>query len=140
MQNAPLQYFRPSLSYHLTLRSLCCLFLSGRLRQVPRGLGDLGRRVIYFQGALVVFQGSGEQAHNFRDLGSPAKSKKINLKNPTLKEKPPFCLIKKNFVFRGPDPAVSCVCDKLVSHRYIMCIFHDVKSACHKHRKYLGLG
>ena len=29
-----LQYFRPSLSYHLSLRSLFCLFLSGRLRQV----------------------------------------------------------------------------------------------------------
>ena len=29
-----LQYFRPSLSYHLTLRPLFCLFLSGRLRQV----------------------------------------------------------------------------------------------------------
>ena len=29
-----LQYFRPSLSYHLSLRYLFCLFLSGRLRQV----------------------------------------------------------------------------------------------------------
>ena len=29
-----LQYFRPSLSYHLSLISLFCLFLSGRLRQV----------------------------------------------------------------------------------------------------------
>ena len=29
-----LQHFRPSLSYHLSLRSLFCLFLSGRLRQV----------------------------------------------------------------------------------------------------------
>ena len=29
-----LQYFRPSLSYHLSLRPLFCLFLSGRLRQV----------------------------------------------------------------------------------------------------------
>ena len=28
------QYFRPSLSYHLPLRTLFCLFLSGRLRQV----------------------------------------------------------------------------------------------------------
>ena len=26
-----LQYFQPSLSYHLALRSLFCLFLSGRL-------------------------------------------------------------------------------------------------------------
>ena len=29
-----LQYFRPSLSYHLSLRSLFCVRLSGRLRQV----------------------------------------------------------------------------------------------------------
>ena len=29
-----LQYFPPSLSYRLSLRSLFCLFLSGRLRQV----------------------------------------------------------------------------------------------------------
>ena len=29
-----LQYFRPSLNYHLSLISLFCLFLSGRLRQV----------------------------------------------------------------------------------------------------------
>ena len=29
-----LQYFRPSLSYHLSLRYLFCLFLSGRFRQV----------------------------------------------------------------------------------------------------------
>ena len=29
-----LQYFRPSFSYHLSLRPLLCLFLSGRLRQV----------------------------------------------------------------------------------------------------------
>ena len=29
-----LQYFRPSFSNHLSLRSLFCLFLSGRLRQV----------------------------------------------------------------------------------------------------------
>ena len=29
-----LQYFRPSLSYHLSLMPLFCLFLSGRLRHV----------------------------------------------------------------------------------------------------------
>ena len=29
-----LQYFQPSLSNHLSLRSLFCLFLSGRFRQV----------------------------------------------------------------------------------------------------------
>ena len=34
LQESILQYFRPSLSYHLSLRLLFCLFLSGRLRQV----------------------------------------------------------------------------------------------------------
>ena len=37
MQIAPgsiLQYYRPSLSYHLSLRTLFCLFLSDCLRQV----------------------------------------------------------------------------------------------------------
>ena len=29
-----MQYFRPALSYHLALRPLICLFLSGRLRRV----------------------------------------------------------------------------------------------------------
>ena len=29
-----LQYFQPSISYHLALRPLFCLFLSGHLRQV----------------------------------------------------------------------------------------------------------
>ena len=29
-----LQYFRPSLSYHLSLRSLFCLFLSDRFTQI----------------------------------------------------------------------------------------------------------
>ena len=33
-QGSILQYFRPSLSYHLRLRSLFCLFLSGRFTQV----------------------------------------------------------------------------------------------------------
>ena len=34
LQESILQYFRPSLSYHLSLRSLIPLFLSGRLRQI----------------------------------------------------------------------------------------------------------
>ena len=50
------------------------------------------------------FQGFGEQAHNFGDLGSPAK----NLKNLALKEKPSFRLIfSKNSSPPGgspPDP------------------------------------
>ena len=38
------------------------------------------------------FRGSGEQAHNFGDLGSPAKKQKKK------KEKPPFCLIFLKFL------------------------------------------
>ena len=34
LQESILQYFRPSLRYHLSLRPLFCLFLSGQLRQV----------------------------------------------------------------------------------------------------------
>ena len=34
LQESILQYFRPSLSYHLSLRPLFCLYLSGPLRQV----------------------------------------------------------------------------------------------------------
>ena len=34
LQESILQYFRPSLSYHLSLRPLFWLFMSGRLRQV----------------------------------------------------------------------------------------------------------
>ena len=34
LQESIQQYFQPSLSYHLSLRPLFCLFLSGRLRQV----------------------------------------------------------------------------------------------------------
>ena len=34
LQESILQYFRPSLSYHLLRRPLFCLFLGGRLRQV----------------------------------------------------------------------------------------------------------
>ena len=51
-----------------------CLKL--RTNGAPRGLGDLGRKAIYFRGACSTgnyFRGAGEQAHNFGDLGSPAK-------------------------------------------------------------------
>ena len=34
LEESILPYFRPSLSYHLSLRSLFCPFLNGRLRQV----------------------------------------------------------------------------------------------------------
>ena len=54
-------------------------------------LRELGRTGYYFQAFA-------EQVHSFEDLGIPAK----NVKNLTLKEKPSFCLIKKNFVGRPP--------------------------------------
>ena len=41
-----LQYFRPSLSYHLSLRPLFWLFLSGRLRQVLLYCCKMGDRQI----------------------------------------------------------------------------------------------
>ena len=50
------------------------------------------------------FQGFGEQAHSFGDLGSPAKKLKKNL---TLKEKPSFDFFKKILRLLGgspPDP------------------------------------
>ena len=34
LQESILQYFQPSLSYHLSFKPLFCLFLSGHLRQV----------------------------------------------------------------------------------------------------------
>ena len=54
----------------------------------PRGLGDLGRMAVYFQGAgehRYNFQGFGEQPHSFGDLGSLQKSfKKSHLKGKAL--------------------------------------------------------
>ena len=38
-----LQYFRPSLSNHLSLRSLFCLFLSGHFTQVLKSVLDKSR-------------------------------------------------------------------------------------------------
>ena len=46
------QYFRPSLSYHLLLRPLFCLFLSGPLRQVLQVLNGEERAGSF---ALFVF-------------------------------------------------------------------------------------
>ena len=48
-------------------------------RWAPRGLGGLRRISIFFRdlGSTVnYFRGSGEQAHSFGDLGSPAKKQK----------------------------------------------------------------
>ena len=47
-----LQYFRPALTYHLSLRSLFCLFLSGPFRQV----------LLYFQKEIQAAIKSTEQA------------------------------------------------------------------------------
>ena len=43
----------------------------------PQGFGGSGRIAVSFMGAgealVIIFRGSGEQAHSFGDLGSPAK-------------------------------------------------------------------
>ena len=65
----------------------------------PGGFGDMGRRDIFFRelgSTINYFQGFGEQAHSFGDLGSPAKKVKHEFKNFTLKEKPSFRLIFLN--------------------------------------------
>ena len=62
----------------------------------PRGFGDQGRREFFFRDSGSTgyyFRGTAEQAHNFGDLGCPAQKLKIDLKNHTLKKKPPFRLI-----------------------------------------------
>ena len=56
------------------------------------GFGDLGEWLFIFRELGSIgnyFRGDREQAHNFGDLGSLAIKQK--------KEKPPFCLIFKNF-------------------------------------------
>ena len=57
-----LQYFRPSLSYHLSLRSLFCLFLTGRFTQVL---------LFYF----IALELSGEKLHTQTD--SPVQNQKM---------------------------------------------------------------
>ena len=90
------------------------------------GFGDLGRMAIHFQGAgstVHYFQGFGEQAHCFGDLGSPAKSKKFNLHNLTLKEKPSFRLIfKKIFGFWEEAPQTTLGKSQCISFRVNMLI------------------
>ena len=48
-----LQYFRPALSYHLSLRPLFCLFLSGRLRQVLTVDDSAGQLLKQYSGCLI---------------------------------------------------------------------------------------
>ena len=46
----------------------------------PMSFGDLGRMATYFQGARSTgnyFRGARGQAHNFGDLGSPAKKQNM---------------------------------------------------------------
>ena len=69
----------------------------------PRVLGILGEWLFIFRelgSTGHYFQGFGEQAHSFGDLGSPAKM----LKKSHHKGKPSFCLIfKQIFGFWGED-------------------------------------
>ena len=71
LQESILQWFRPSLSHHLSLRPLLCLFLSGRFRQVLLyaqiclfvGNKWNGFDVIYYEyGALVLDYTTSEKA------------------------------------------------------------------------------
>ena len=50
LQESILQYFRPSLSYDLSLRPLFCLFLSSRLRQVLLYLVSIKRSTSVLSG------------------------------------------------------------------------------------------
>ena len=47
LQESILQYFQPSLSYHLSLRPLFCLFLSGGLRQVLLYMDHTVRKLVF---------------------------------------------------------------------------------------------
>ena len=47
LQKSILQYFQPSLSYHLSLRPLFCLFLSGCIRQILLYIEGKWNREIY---------------------------------------------------------------------------------------------
>ena len=64
-----LQYFRPSLSYHLSYRAFFCLFLSGRFTQVLlyNGGGKLDQESLgkYFKIENI------DNPHFCVDMGSP---------------------------------------------------------------------
>ena len=67
----------------------------------PRGFGDLEISAFCFQVAgkhWKLFQGFEEQPHSSGDLGSPAKSKKMNLKKNHLKGK---AYISFDFIFKN---------------------------------------
>ena len=87
-------------------------YISNRIRNsmctlgLPRVLGIWGEGLFIFRelgSTGNYFQGFGEQAHSFGNLGSPAKKQKINF---TLKEKPSFRLIfsKKILGLMGVSP------------------------------------
>ena len=52
LQESILQYFQPSLSYHLSFRTLLCLFLSGRLRHVLLYQATTVRQPLMFERQL----------------------------------------------------------------------------------------
>ena len=57
LQESILQYFRPSLSYHLSLRPLFCLYLSGRcsgFTVFPRNLKSYGSLCVLVRSPLIL--------------------------------------------------------------------------------------
>ena len=75
------------------------------------------------------FRGAREQAHNFEDIGSLAKKQKKN------KEKPPFCLIFKNF-FRFWGLAPQTPPPTLVNSKYIDLHFNMLNMQIDLREKY----
>ena len=79
-----LQYLRPSLSYHLSLRSLFCLFLSGRLRQVLLNIA-LWKLPLVLNGLKVFFllfrEEKQEQLSDLSDELGEQKSLATKLRN-----------------------------------------------------------
>ena len=79
-----LQYFRPSLSYYLSLRSLFCLFLSDRLSQVlqymPLPRGAMCWSVIYVCGIFWSGHANSFYMHGYRG-GRGQGVRTPNLKN-----------------------------------------------------------
>ena len=69
-----LQYFRPSLSYHLPLRPLFCLFLSGRLRQVLLYFQTKCRKVNY----RLIFMSVSDRATNGSGINGVYMGPKIS--------------------------------------------------------------
>ena len=74
----------------------------------PRGVFGSGGNDYFFSGSwwalVIILEDLGSKLVDLGIYGAQPKSKKINLKDLTLKEKPSFCLIKNFFGFSGCPP------------------------------------